>query len=546
MRPVSASLILSIGLAAGPAYAYDLGHDFLPKVNAQCGLQLTFTADKDSLKKHNKDIAWDQTDGQNECGEPLRYLWYACKTPAGLAAVKKAKLSAVTCGGTADAAGALTLSSGTLLVRRAYEEPKPYLRSRRQFETALGITLTLGDPDPYRDEAWRAIASQPNPVASVTTYCLVNGGKLEFDEQLQHRYAPGTVQCWQDGKAVIDLVIAAGGKKAGFATWHRDALYQRETYRDGKQEGETRRTEGGVLTWVAFFEKGNQVWEKDLYPDGKLKHYSRQVKDGYLTLKLGPDGKLQQLQCLPAAREDPVMRDYCGFDSPATQAIYDASGKVAKTVVYANGVLQRQGVGDSPDASGSEVAYQDGKKHGEERVLGKGGKLLSVTTWSHGLHDGPERFYDDDGKKVVEEISWKGNVRLRRTRYYLNGNKELEEVYELEQKKSAKRYWDTGKVAEEGSFLRCRLGGYGYHFEDWCEEGPYTTYYESGARESEMSFKGGHLQGELDRWWEDWKPAAIEQYDQGRLTKAKVWDQAGKVTTDEEYEADGSRKLKKG
>ena len=46
----------------------------------------------------------------------------------------------------------------------------------------LHLTLTLASDDPYPDEGWRALASQPNPVTSTTTYCLVNGGKVAFDE----------------------------------------------------------------------------------------------------------------------------------------------------------------------------------------------------------------------------------------------------------------------------------------------------------------------------------------------------------------------------
>ena len=62
----------------------------LPKVVAACGLPLTFAIDGESLRKNNKDIGHDQTDGANECNEPLRLLWYACKTDAGKAAVKAA------------------------------------------------------------------------------------------------------------------------------------------------------------------------------------------------------------------------------------------------------------------------------------------------------------------------------------------------------------------------------------------------------------------------------------------------------------------------
>ena len=90
--------------------------------------------------------------------------------------MKAARISNVVCKGVAGTTGSLTLANGTLTVTRAFEEPKPYLRSRKQFESLLHLTLTLASDDPYPDEAWRALASQPNPVTSTTTYCLVNGG----------------------------------------------------------------------------------------------------------------------------------------------------------------------------------------------------------------------------------------------------------------------------------------------------------------------------------------------------------------------------------
>src|SRR4051812_33709505 len=61
--------------------------DVLPKLVAVCGVPLSMTYDGESLRKNNEDIGNDQTDGAWQCEDPLRYLWYACKTSAGKAAV---------------------------------------------------------------------------------------------------------------------------------------------------------------------------------------------------------------------------------------------------------------------------------------------------------------------------------------------------------------------------------------------------------------------------------------------------------------------------
>src|SRR5262245_13882990 len=215
--------------------------DILPKLVLACGVPLSMTYDGDSLRKNNKDIGYDQTDGSNQCEEPLRYLWYACKTEAGKAAVKAARIAKVACKGVAGATGSLTLSGGTLTVGRAFEEGKPYLRSRKQFESLLKITLKLPSDDPYPDEAWRALASEPNPVTSTTTYCLVNGGKVAFDQNVGDpffgRKQDAKIKCWKDGEIVIDLDIRQG-RKTGFATSFDSRSTRRVSYRDDKRHGE--------------------------------------------------------------------------------------------------------------------------------------------------------------------------------------------------------------------------------------------------------------------------------------------------------------------
>jgi hypothetical protein len=195
--------------------------DLLPKLVAACGVPLSLSYDGASLRKNNKDISGDQTDGENQCNEPLRYIWYACKTDAGKAAVKAARISTVVCKGVPGSVGSLGVSAGTVTVGRAFEESQPYLRSRKQFETALHVLLTLDADDPYADEKWHDLASQPNPVTSTTTYCLVGSDKMTYDEYVYdpfcRRKEDAQVRCWKDGAVVIDLRIDKG-RKTGFIT----------------------------------------------------------------------------------------------------------------------------------------------------------------------------------------------------------------------------------------------------------------------------------------------------------------------------------------
>jgi antitoxin component YwqK of YwqJK toxin-antitoxin module len=518
--------------------------DILPKLAHACGVPLAMTYDAASLRAHNKDIAYDQTDGANQCEEPLRYLWAACQTDAGKAAVKAARISHIVCKGVPGATGSLTLANGTLTVGRAFEEPKPYLRSRKQFESLLNISIKLASDDPYPDQTWRALASQPNPVTSTTTYCLVNGGKVAFNENVHdpffRRKQDAKVKCWKDGEIVIDLDLRQG-RKTGFATTFDGKSSRRVAYRDDKRHGEEKRVENGKTASLTWFEAGERVWTKELDANGRLKSYSRKFADGSGELAVKEDGRVTRLACVPAAKDDQELRRPCGFDGAVTTSIYDGTGKVARVETWKDGVIQKQGAGTSDYGSRSEVAFKDGKKHGEERVFAKDGRLAAIVTWNRGVKDGKELEYADDGKRIVKETLWQAGVMKELTELYLNGNPKLKEIYESPKRKLMKEFWDTGKVSREGAMVACDARSW----RPWCEDGVHRSYFENGARRSEISYRMGLRHGPSLGWWENGRPETVAAYADDKLTEAKAWDRDGKLVVDDQFEADGSRKVRR-
>ncbi len=518
--------------------------DVLPKIVLACGLPLAVTYDGDSLRKNNEDIGHDQTDGRLQCDEPLRYIWYACQTDAGKAAIKQARISKVACKGVAGATGSLTLSAGTLTVGRAFEEKNSYLRSRRQFESLVKVSLKMGSDDPYQDEEWHKLEQLPSPVTSTKTYCLVNGDKVAFDQYVYDAPCRGKrdakVKCWKDGDVVIDLDIAKG-KKTGFLTRSNPKDSCRIAYRDDKEHGEKRTIQNGKLKSIEWYDNGQRVWEKEFFPSGALAKYSRKLADGTDRLSVHEDGKVYDLRCSPGAKDDPELRKLCGFEGAVTTSIYDGTGKVNRVQTWKDGVIQKENPGASDYGSGSEVSFKDGKKHGEERVVGQAGKLASTVNWDHGIKEGKEIVYADDGKKVVKEMLWKAGELKQLTEFYLNGNPKLKENYDGPKKKQSKTFWDTGRTSGEGEFVMCDNDGY----RRWCEEGAHRSYFENGAPKQEMNFRLGRREGTWRSWWKNGKPASVESFADDRLTKAKRWDEDGKLVSDEEFEADGSRKIKR-
>jgi antitoxin component YwqK of YwqJK toxin-antitoxin module len=222
-----------------------------------------------------------------------------------------------------------------------------------------------------------------------------------------------------------------------------------------------------------------------------------------------------------------------------THSIYDGRGEVRKVVTYKNGELQHEDRGTGKHGSDSAVSYDKGKKHGEERVYSKKGKLSQTINWNLGVKDGKELKYAEDGKRIVSETVWAAGEMQQVTEFYLNGNtKSLITVGP--EKKEVKIFWDTGKLKDEGNMLRCKTG-----YSKWCKDGIEKEYYESGSMKSETNWKADKQDGTTKNWWENGRLSKVEEYDAGLLTSRKTWDKEGKLTADEQYESDGSRKLKR-
>ena len=542
-RLLVALLLVAAPVRAGNSdgAAWHAREQYLKKVNLACGLELTIDYDVESLRRHDPDIAHDQTGGSDECDEPLRYAWYACKDERGRAAL------AEHAGGPG---GTLTYANGTITVERVTGEDHPFFRSQKQFEAIFKVKLPLpteekpGDAvGPYYDEAWHTLGQQPNPVTSTTDYCLANGQKVELamslEDPFERRHEDATVKCWKGGEVVVDLVVKQG-KKSGLTFWQRDERVTRVRWRDGRRHGEETVTEAGKLRERTIWEAGEEVTRTRFRPTGALEEHSHHYAGHYDRVGLDEKGRVTSLQCSPQAKDDEVLRKWCGFAGAVTHSVYDGTGKVAVVQTWRDGVLQREEPGDSAYARGAEVAYEGGKKHGEERVFRRDRKLAAVVHWDHGTKDGRELEYADDGQKIVKERVWKAGRLVEETERYLNGNPKLRETYPAPGRKEHTRFWDTGKRSHEGVFVPCaRDRG------PWCADGVHKTFYESGALESETTWKAGQRHGPARRLWEDGRPAEIEAYEDDVRKKSKRWDRDGKLVADEEYEADGSRKVKR-
>lgn len=516
---------------------------YLQKVNVACDTKLTLRFDADSLKRHNRDIDINESSGFRECTEPLRYLYYSCQSDSGRAAVKAAQLRQVACKGVPGNTGALSVANGVITVDRAFQDSAQYTRNAAAFEKALGIRVKLPQADPYYDQRWHEMSLQPNPVAaSGTTYCLLNAQKLEFTDEVQgqfmYRKDNATLKCVREGQVLTDLTLNQG-RKTGFATERTLDGPRRTGWLDDRRHGEEQHwSKDGKLTHVTAWDQGRALWAKEMHPSGTLASYWRKHAETRGELRQTADGKVTKLTCGPDLRDDAELRRMCGFGAESTVSVHDHYGKVKQIVTYKNGVIQKEAPGESTLSRQGEVAYQDGKKHGEERVLAANGKLRETMQWDRGVLLS-SRTYADDGVKVVLETIWKGGELQKKTERFLNGNPKRVDTFDGNTGRQ-QTYWDTGKPSKDISVVRCGQTG-----RQWCEDGVARAWFENGTPMAEVTFRLGKRHGSSKCWWETGKPMCEEEYADGKIQKSKRWDKDGNPTADEEFEADGSRKLKR-
>ncbi len=538
---IGAVLVLSLPALASNADSgqRNAEEEVLPKLNLLCGGTFTSKYDLDSLKANNKDIGWDQTSGSNECDEPLRLIWTLCQTPEGKALVRRNELREVQCRGVAGSTGKLTVKNGVVIVERAYEERDPFKRAQQQFQAALKTKLTLKSEDPYYDDAWRAFRQAPAPVTSTTDYCLVDDEKVKLDVSLSDTVRKGTVKCWEGGVVVVDLTFKDGRKTGLSRSTRGDDWYRTERYVDGKREGLSEQYEKKKLTRQELYRANERVWTREFSANGTVKDYLRQYASGQVTLRFTDDGRVTSLNCLPESKGDEVTDAWCGFKGERVVQIYDGTNKVNAIRTFRDGRVTKEEPGDSRYSARRSVSYDsNGKKQGEERITREDGTVDRVSRWKAGVQDGAEEVFAKDGKKIVERTLWKDGAQIDRTEFFLNGNQKMREALDGD-RQTRITWFDLGAKETEAQFIRCKSG------RGWCEDGTSRRWFENGKAAEETKWVNGVQDGLSRSWFMNGTQRDEERWEKGTLRARKQWDDKGALTADDEFEDDGSRKLKR-
>ncbi|MFN0061530.1 MAG: hypothetical protein ACKVPX_03310 [Myxococcaceae bacterium] len=364
--------------------------------------------------------------------------------------------------------------------------------------------------------------------------------------------AAGIERCTKDGKVIAELQTKA--RKREGQGWFLDYNDRKLSYRYRDDEahgpGQVFSREGNRLCDIPFAENHAEGVVREWHPNGKLasaKPYARGKHTGPV-IALTDKGALTRLVCAPKSFT-PEDKDPCGFGGkPREVTLHNERGEPTSVVLtHAEGKLEAK---TNRDAKGRTVRTRfitpGSESDVDVEILFASGKPALTYSRRAGKESGPSREYAESGQLIREARFDKGEP-VEQTSFFLNGKRKEHLLAKDRATVSFKRFWDSGGVKEEGTFLRdsdradISLEGWGLHRRI----GTYRSFWENGKLSEERRFDDkGELNGPLLSFYDSGTPRDEAVYTAGRLTKLKRYDETGKLEKDEEYFEDGSRKLK--
>ena len=384
-----------------------------------------------------------------------------------------------------------------------------------------------------------ALLALASPAAYAVQDCEFNGKPINTSNGADTAGKTGMVLCKErDTGQVQREYELRDGKSVGLSRYYRDGKLVKEftITANGPHEGLEREWAANGQLVLEFTNINGRArgLRRQWYEDGKLRKVewladSTSERDG-AAAEYRPSGQLASLRCGPKPLLMPHVNDakLCGFDghhAPSTVNLYSSKGELRSTVVLVAGVEQK-----------ATTFFDNGKPQAQEELLQKGtqkretyyfedGTMRREKLWdlSAGsallLRDAEfhasgalvaERTYqllDADGRKI-SRIS-------AEARFYLNGQPQQKDVYTSEadtQLRDTQRYTDQGKLRAQGRYV---LSG---------------RYSERPVGVHQVFFTNGQL-------------AQEDTFDaKSILTRQRVWDESGKLLSDDELFEDGSRK----
>ncbi len=375
------------------------------------------------------------------------------------------------------------------------------------------------------------------PSAFAVQDCEFQGKHINTSDGSQTAGKTGMVRCKDRSSGVVEREYEVrDGKSIGLSRYFRDGTLVKEftITANGPHEGPEREwaTNGQLVLEFTNVNGNARGLRRQWFADGKQRKIEWVVgpeaggERAGAAAEYNATGQLASLRCGPKPLLAPHVNDakLCGFEGvPSTVNLYSHKGDLRSTIVLLAGVEQK-----------ATTFYANGKPELEEELLPGGAQKRETAYHPDGGGKRRERLWDvsagrpalllreadfhTSGTLVVErQYQLVDTSRLAaESRFYLNGQPQQKDVYtpgdgnvEL---RDTQRYTDQGKLKAQGRYAL--EGRYGER-----PVGVHQTFFANGKPEREDSF--------------DTK---------GKITRQKVWDESGKLLSDDELFEDGSRK----
>ncbi|QTN28207.1 hypothetical protein HZ993_23740 [Rhodoferax sp. AJA081-3] len=368
--------------------------------------------------------------------------------------------------------------------------------------------------------------------------CEFQGKHINTSNGAETAGKTGMVRCKDRSSGLLEREYELrDGKSIGLSRYYREGTLVKEftITANGPHEGPEREwAKNGQLVLEFTNVKGNaRGLRRQWFEDGKqrkIEWVADHEREG-AAVEYNASGQLASLRCGPKPLLAPHVNDakLCGFERvPSTLNLHSHKGELRSTVVLVAGVEQK-----------ATTFFANGKPELEEELLPGGAQKRETIYYAEGGSKRRERLWDvsngrpalllreadfhTSGTLVSErqyQVVDNGNGRKRsrlaaELRFYLNGQPQQKDVYTQEgsvEMRDTQRYTDQGKLKTQGRYVL--EGRYGER-----PVGVHQTFFANGKPEREDSF--------------DTK---------GKATRQKVWDESGKLLSDDEVFEDGSRK----
>ncbi len=325
--------------------------------------------------------------------------------------------------------------------------------------------------------------------------CRGDDGKLKREEEIRAGKFIGLRRFYNDDGSYNESTINEQGNRHGRYRefFPGNKIKADEQYDNGSSNGLGKRFfDNGQLQRIAFSEKGKEV----------------------AAIEYQKDGKLARVRCANHSMF-PEDKAVCGFGGKASEvSLYNSRDQLIAKETWLNGVMSAhnefndgvptRSVSFVNDKRTIRTYFKDGKLH-EESVMN-----APLSDSNRQGQEGVDKEWAGNGQ-LIREVLWKDGYQARQTQWYMNGNlreKQQNDGTGAKGLSQVERYWDNGKLQVKETQRGRGVVGKSQYFDE---------------------------EGRLRR----------EEFydDKSTLKTRKEFDVSGKVTKDEEFFEDGSRKL---